>query len=522
MSRIACTRVGCLRIPWFPIDVLRRSGRVAKGSALALVAGKGTHAKIAAMDPAARATGARIGMRPSQARGLSASLELAPWDEELDRALTDASDKLARHLEELSPRLTVAALGVWWLEPAAPRVGPGPGAGGSREMEAAFARSVLAMVTGEGFGGSRVAIADGPVAAEAATRVGGHPIRTLSPGSDRRFLADLPIEALRVSAGVRSLLRDLGVRRVGTLQGMNAHELQARFGPEGRWAWRVACGDDPRRPVTPRPRPELRTEVVLDGATDRIEPLLFALRPAVQRVVRRIEASGKAVGRATLELRRAWGPDVVVEVAPSRPAADEDLVFELVRRRLQEPGLLDPSGGPVSSVCFEVVWTPSSAPRQGELFAAAWLDPAASEAALVRLTGRLGEAAVVHSVVMDDHRPERRGRWRPVAGNRDPIANGGAATPVRAAGPTSLRACLRLLPRPTPAAPRRDGCLQLSGADLGNVAVRTWHGPERLSGQWWDDAYDRDYYWALARDGRAFWVYRDRVRGGWFLHGWLD
>ena len=68
MSRIVCTRVACLRLPWFPIDVLHRTGHVAKSSPVALVRGQGSHAQICLVDPAGRALGLTRQMSPSRAR----------------------------------------------------------------------------------------------------------------------------------------------------------------------------------------------------------------------------------------------------------------------------------------------------------------------------------------------------------------------------------------------------------------------------------------------------------------------
>jgi protein ImuB len=51
-------------------------------------------------------------------------------------------------------------------------------------------------------------------------------------------------------------------------------------------------------------------------------------------------------------------------------------------------------------------------------------------------------------------------------------------------------------------------------------------GPERLSGDWWQDAYRRDY-WRCEAGESEFVVYVDRGRGAvdaasWYLHGWYD
>jgi protein ImuB len=51
-------------------------------------------------------------------------------------------------------------------------------------------------------------------------------------------------------------------------------------------------------------------------------------------------------------------------------------------------------------------------------------------------------------------------------------------------------------------------------------------GPERLSGDWWQDVYRRDY-WRCEAGESEFVVYVDRGRGAadgapWYLHGWYD
>jgi hypothetical protein len=51
-------------------------------------------------------------------------------------------------------------------------------------------------------------------------------------------------------------------------------------------------------------------------------------------------------------------------------------------------------------------------------------------------------------------------------------------------------------------------------------------GPERLTGDWWDEAYARDY-WRCENDGDepALVIYHDLGIGtddGWYLQGWYD
>ena len=47
-------------------------------------------------------------------------------------------------------------------------------------------------------------------------------------------------------------------------------------------------------------------------------------------------------------------------------------------------------------------------------------------------------------------------------------------------------------------------------------------GPERLSGEWWEEPYDRDYFEVLTEGGGLFWLFYDRLARQWFLHGIFD
>ena len=49
-----------------------------------------------------------------------------------------------------------------------------------------------------------------------------------------------------------------------------------------------------------------------------------------------------------------------------------------------------------------------------------------------------------------------------------------------------------------------------------------FEGPERLRGEWWSSAFDRDYY-RVRLDGLGdCWVFRDGADGRLYLHGFFD
>jgi protein ImuB len=51
-------------------------------------------------------------------------------------------------------------------------------------------------------------------------------------------------------------------------------------------------------------------------------------------------------------------------------------------------------------------------------------------------------------------------------------------------------------------------------------SLRLISGPERLESGWWDGGdVERDYFIACGDDGQQLWVYLDRRRRAWYLHG---
>ena len=53
-------------------------------------------------------------------------------------------------------------------------------------------------------------------------------------------------------------------------------------------------------------------------------------------------------------------------------------------------------------------------------------------------------------------------------------------------------------------------------------ALKVISRTERIEAGWWDgNGVQRDYYIAADDRGRMFWLYRERLSGDWFLHGFF-
>ncbi|MEK7403386.1 MAG: DNA polymerase Y family protein, partial [Gemmatimonadota bacterium] len=78
---------------------------------------------------------------------------------------------------------------------------------------------------------------------------------------------------------------------------------------------------------------------------------------------------------------------------------------------------------------------------------------------------------------------------------------------------------LRLLEKPEQiAVDRREKPRNIRWRGLGIPVVSAW-GPERLSGDWWNDGFSRDYWRCEGADGELL-LYRDAE--GWWMQGWYD
>ena len=59
------------------------------------------------------------------------------------------------------------------------------------------------------------------------------------------------------------------------------------------------------------------------------------------------------------------------------------------------------------------------------------------------------------------------------------------------------------------------------GGLAGGPVKQLW-GPFTISGGWWLRLQHRDYYFVETRRGDLLWVYHDRTRRRWFLHGTVE
>lgn len=554
-SSCACVAIGAL-----PLQLALRAhpGAVA----LAVLDRAGAQGRVLHASRAARACGVAPGQLQAQALALCPELRVSPCD---TTTIAGAVAELVRVLSDFSPAVEPArppiAPGVFWLDTRGlRRLYPRIDGWAAAVRAALHARALRAtVVVGRSrFGSYAVARSLAP----GQLRVLG------STAEERRAIHDVPLAKLDLPDELGAQLARLGVTRVGGFLALPRAGLRRRFGAEAAalhdWA---AGGFSPVRAVS-LDEP-VQVARVLDEPVREREAIWFLCKQLLAEVLADLRARGQTLEVLTVRLvlrdaatreDASGGARTVDEVLrPAESARSAEALLELLRLRSEGWRLADD----VREIALRAEGR-AARPDQLALFdergpGALVTRPrrarAAAERALARVRARLGEQAVVVAELRDGILPEARFAWRPLAtlseqafrpaaqaaangeDDEDPdVALAAPGVPDAASdGVTfgtpggSSRVSTRLVRRYfTPAvrlpdaagAGRHDDGWLLAGVIGG--AVERLDGPYVVSGGWWRAERRRDYHFATLRSGRRLWVYFDRVRRGWYLHGVVE
>jgi protein ImuB len=525
-------RVLALYVPSLPLQRFARLREPAVGPGLRLgepladprpvaVADEG---RVVACDAAAREAGVRAGQTLAEALSACGRLLVVPHAPAADLA---ALRGLAEALLAIAPAVEVAAPDALLLDASAAHLlGGGPRLGSAEEPELRLAARARSIAAGLGYA-VRAAVATGRGPARALARHGAADLLRVPPGEDVRALSPLPLAALGLGPAVEERLRTVGVADVGGLARLPAEGLALRFGQAGAAAARLARGEDATRlvPYVPETLPEEAIE--LEGPAESVEPVLFVLARLAERVAARLAGRSLGASRLTLTLKL----DPRGEERLSLPLAQASATAARWLAPLRERLLLLRLPGAVTGVKLTAVEVARLAEAQlafGDRPEVA----TALDAVLARLSGRLGEGAVLAAEPVERYRPEAA--WRtvpfrpPRAGAGGFLDEGAEAEEVvemgaRPTGSGSGQRPTRLLTTPQLVVATGEGG-RVTALRLGARAhaVRSFEGPERIAGEWWSAPFDRDYYRASVEGLGDCWIYRDGADGRLWLHGFFD
>jgi protein ImuB len=509
--------------------------------------------RIAALNEAAEAAGLAVGEPLADARAKADVLQVRAVDAAADDA---ALRRLALWATRYTPTASPLCGDFWSEDNGADGVfldveGASHLFGGEESLIADLAARLRR------FGlAARLAVADTPGAAWAASRFHRSPLLVLPSGREAAVLADMPIAALRLSSETRTALRRLGLKTVGALIDKPRAPFAARFAAELLRRLDQALGrvDEPLVPIVAPP--------VYHSLHYLMEPIVTAAAVVarasrlMQNLIHVLIRDDVGARSLRLCLYRVDGAVETIDIGLTAPTRSIAHVARLIELKLEALAAMEDAGFGFEAVGLAVIHAEPMPARQIELTpshpspasggGSGWGhgDRAERCAALIdTLRQRLGPASVRRFAPVASHLPERAEIL--------PLVDGEVST-----WPASQQARpLLLLPRAEPAevtALVPDGPPRRFSWRGTTYDVAGSQGPERIGAEWWraphlsahsresgkpalgprlrgderrENAFTRDYYLVEDLAGHRFWLYREGLYGRetaaarWFVQG---
>lgn len=547
----SASRIACIVVPNFALAALHRAEPALREVPTALTDRPGPRATIIAVSDAAARYGVRVGLTATQGTTICASLVFRtipetgsqpisrsshpPTDIRTGLCTHGPSARVAAHATPVDYRRTAQAALCEVATSCSPRIedasddtNEGYGIvyldarGAPFSSEHALGAALTARAARVGLD-ARVGIASSKMTAYLAARQSSG-VTVVARGTERRFLAPLPILLLEPDPDMAATLARWGITRLGELACLSPSAMGTRLGPAGATLVLCARGED-STPLVPRPVPLLfEEEIELDYGINTLEPLTFVLRGCLDRLVARLALRGLACGGLHLTLGLGTRAREERTVAVAAPTTDIKVLLALTRLHLEAT----PPTAPV--VVVRVVVIPAQVrTAQLDLYRPAGPAPERLATTVARLAAICGSDRVGAPLIVNSHRPEalalapfdpetsphthlepKRPSHLPC--NRQAATNESCRIALRAIRPPHLIEVFDNRGRPD----------FVRGHGFGGRVVAL-AGPWRLAGEWWnEEGFARDYYDVSLSDGGVYRIYRDRRMVQWFVDGEYD
>ncbi len=495
-------RVACIRIVDFPLIVLVQDRAALSLSPYAVAEHDQPNAVLVAVNRVAECD-VRVGMTVAQARNRCAQLRVLAQDSLREQRAAETIQEL---LYGIGPNIEIAALDEYYLElRGLTRLYGG---------EDGIARSILRQFASSPFTVQVGVAGNKPVARIAAYHACPNGTLNIRRGSERSFLAPLPIAALGIVPETNSQLYALGLKTIGDLTRLPLQEITRRFGEDVR-CLAECMRSDGTAPVTPLGFPQIHTaEICFDDALDNTGQLIENIMRLLQGLLAPLLSSGQGCREIAIQLEGGYLQPKLLPVklnqfAASLPAwrrqvqhvlSDVECAFGITTIRVALTNIGTLPAGQLSLFSPINVADYSAQSNNAE----------AEKLPLTRiaLTQKvLPEDGCIHSAWGD-----------PGLSTTEYLHK----TPQCFYAGSSL-AGLRLLQHPhgvRVTTTNGNICGIVNGSGVERVVRQC--APFNVSGGWWEREYRRSYYEVETDLGMSYLLFCDELRSQWYVQGHFD
>jgi len=492
-------RIACVDLPEFPLQLLLQLHPDWHSLPVAVVDHDKAQGVILWVNDHARRMRILPGMR--YAAGLALCSEL--------RAGEVSPSNIAAHITTLTHRLRFFSAevepsqkepGVFWLDAS--------GLSLLYPSLRKWAQLIRDDMTAEGFASS-VAVGFSRFGSYAVARTVHETTVFADVEEERTAVESIRIDRLGVEPRLRDALFKLGITTMGGFLSLPGKGIRKRFGADAHHLYQLARGEL-FSPLVPQPPQEpVIASVHLDSPETNLDRLMVVIDQHLHSLIRRLAERSEVLAAIDVRLTFDNAERTAERLQPATPTLDLARIIDLVRLRLGSATF--PCG--VCDIEIEVGGTPAVR-RQAELFVEkSPRDLEAVNRAFARLRAEFGDSAVVRAALRDAHLPEARFEWEPVGAIEAPRPRNVRVAPL----------VRRVYAKPVVFSPgkQRKADEQLT-AHIDDGSIHETRGPYIVSGGWWARDVHREYYFVHAANGRCLWLYYDRHRTCWFMHGEVE
>ena len=522
-------RMVCVWLPHLPIERLRRerlrAGRTPPPAKtpFALVGSEAHGLTLTALNAPCQHAGLKPGMRLADARAICPALLTAPATPAADAAFLEA---LARWSSRYSPSLNVDGTDGLWLDIT--------GIAHLFDSEAALLADLATRLAKAGLN-TQLGLAETLGGAHALARYARCTPCIAPFGALPKTLAPLPIEALRLDLKTTSVLRRLGLKRIGQLYDLPRASLERRFHSKEatqsvlrRLDEALGTRKETRIPLLPAPDFVARLSFAEPLITH--DGVLASLERLANKLCQTLKTASVGARRMVLWAARTDGSCTEIEAGLSAPSSTAAHLVRLLKDRLEAIDM----GFGVDLMTLAALLTETLHPIQTGLTETTHRPH--PEKLIDALVSRLGKRTVRRLFPKESHIPELAQSPRTIFAGLPAwtdawpgeVSNKPPRPPLLLAKPESL-AVMAEIPEGPPA--------RFTWRRVNRRVVKA-EGPERIAPEWWRtleqgdpleahaNQRPRDYYRIEDEDGCRYWVFREGLyQDGadgppcWFLHG---
>ncbi len=495
---MSVSRIACVDVPALPLQLLLAQKSQWRPFPAVVVRDDRPQGVILWANAHARRLRILPGMTFAAARSLSNDLRAAVVEpHEIEAAVSELHLSLCNFTPRVEPSMSEP--GVFWVDPS----GMVPLYGSTEQ----WAQTLAEAIRSAGWVASVVVGFHRYRTYALARTAGPRRMQVLpSPHIESRRAAKVPLSALGISPKLRDHLLVLGIRTLGAFLRLPAAELPTRFGSEATQLHALAS--DRWAPMQPRQLEDpVEGELQLEPPDADHTRLLFGLKGTLHRLMKQLAARHQALSILHLRLKLDHAGTVDQYIEPAGPTLDVVSLLELVRLRLESLTL--PAA--IEEVLLRLEGADATTEQLALFRTQSRRDLEAAGRAIARLRAAYGPESVTQATLRAAHLPEASFTW-------EPVQHVGFPSVSESTEPLPL--CRRVLPRPLPLPPRPRHEPEAWLGRRGTITAMD--GPYRVSGGWWVRTVERDYYFAHTSTGETLWIFYDRPRRRWMLHGVVD